>query len=123
MSVPPSFSASAGDHFGLLLHPLFPHAHGSAATPFVRDDGASLLGDATSLADDHGAATLDQVPGLRGQPADEGFRSAVGGIVLPAILAGLLLHLRQLRHAELRLAQQPWRGPPTPPPRLLPLAH
>ena len=122
MSVPPSFSASAGDHVGLLLHPLFPHAHGSAATPFVQD-GAPRLGDSTSPTSDHEVRAIDQVPGLRGQPADEGLRSAVGGIVLPAILAGLLLHLRQLRHAELRLAQQPWRGPPSPPPRRLPLAH
>lgn len=38
VSVPPSFGTVDGDHVGLLLHPLFPHAHGSAESLSSPDD-------------------------------------------------------------------------------------
>jgi hypothetical protein len=108
--VPPSFSKSASDHFGLLLHPLFPHVHGAG-----HEDAPAADAPAYGMTADH--LNLDQQPGLRGQPIDDGFRAGVGGILMPLLLAGLLLDSRRLRHTLLAVPHQHWRSPPAPPPR------
>lgn len=115
VSVPPSFSSSASDHFGLLLHPLLPHTHGDGhadASVTASPDGAAA-----------GQLDLDQQPGLRGQPVEDGFRSGVGGMLVPLLLAGLLLDARRLRHTLLAVPHQDRRAPLAPPPRLLPPLH
>lgn len=121
VSVPPSFGTVDGDHVGLLLHPLFPHAHGSAESLSSPDDRPAARDAAGSLTADADWRAADQVPGIRGPVADAGFRSALSGIVLPTLLAGVLFHFRQLQVADARRHQQHWRGPPAPPPRALPL--
>jgi hypothetical protein len=110
LSVPPSFSASASDHFGLLLHPLFPHTHagGHPDLPLVAMDGTT----AEQL-------NLDQQPTLRSQPLEDSFRAGAGGILLPLVLAGVLLDARRLRHTLLAVPHQHWHIPPAPPPRPL----
>jgi hypothetical protein len=119
VSVPPSFGAAEGDHFGLLLHPLLPHAHGSAMSAPTPGDRTSLRDNARALTAVSTSTAVTQAPVIRGQVADGGFRSALSGIVLPTFLAGVLLHLRQIKTAGVWLAHQDWRGPSVPPPRLL----
>jgi hypothetical protein len=121
VSVPPSFGTAGADHFGLLLHPLFPHVHGSGTSIFMPDDVLTVTNDRALPSDDVGWTAFDQAPGVRGQVADDGFRSVLSGIVLPTLLAGALLQLSQIRLAVARLAHQDWRGPPAPPPRATPV--
>lgn len=110
-SVPPAFSASPTDHVGALLHPVFPHVHGTG-----HDDAVTVHGLDDAAA---GQLHLDQQPALRGQPVEDGFRSGVGGMLLPLVLAGLLLDARRLRYTVLAVPHQDWRAPLAPPPRQL----
>ena len=102
------------DHFGLLLHPLLPHAHGyaHAAGPFadIMTGGVDLVG----------AASVDQAPGISAAASSNGAHDAIAGLLLPLLLAALLLDAaRRLALTDLRPEQRAL-APPLPPPRLLP---
>jgi hypothetical protein len=96
------------DHFGQLLHPLFPHAHGDSHRPIFQDD-ARLAG----------TAAFDQAPGISAPPVAGSFLDAISGLLLPTLLAAMLLAAsRRIVTAEARPEQRAL-APPIPPPRQL----
>jgi len=111
VSAPPSCWCAPDEHFGMLLHPLFPHVHGdihslSMARGEVQPD------DATTL------RTVEQAPGISAGASDAGPHDVLTGLLLPLFLAAALLELsRRLLLAELRPEQRALT-PPSPPPRL-----
>jgi hypothetical protein len=112
ITAPPSSVGLQGDHFGALLHPIFPHVH-DVAHSFEAD------GSPASLAS-HDPASRDVAPGLSVPLSEAGAREAAVGIVLPFVLADALVELSRRRQLfEPRLVGRPV-SPPTPPPRLIP---
>jgi hypothetical protein len=110
-SAPPSGRSASGDHFGLLLHPLFPHAHGlSRAMPPWSDEERSA-------ADPGGAKTVDQAPGISAGTSEAGARDALAGMLLPLLLAAAAIELTRRRPSTERAPAQRALAPPTPPPR------
>ncbi len=111
LSAPPGFSVAA-DHDGLLLHPIFPHGHGSDHR-YAADDP---LWDLAS----HEPASTDVAPGLTVPLATASARDATAGIVLPFVLAVVLLNLSRRRlPSDVRPTGE--SVPPlTPPPRYSP---
>ena len=102
------------DHFGLLLHPLFPHAHGDA-------HASGPLADAmTGIADLAGTAQVDQAPGISAAASSNAAHDAIAGLLLPLLLAALMLEAtRRIPLTELHPEQRAL-APPIPPPRLVP---
>jgi hypothetical protein len=111
LSAPPSAFAVSGDHFGALVHPIFPHVHGDGHALAPDDPLANLAS--------HEPASRDIAPGLSVPLGQTGAPDAAAGIVLPFALLALMISLtRALRIFEPALAGRPI-APPTPPPRLL----
>jgi hypothetical protein len=111
VSVPPSCVCAPDDHFGMLLHPLFPHVHGDAHEIELRED--IFHNDE----DDSSVRTVDQAPGISAGASDSGLHDVVTGLLLPLFLSAALLEFgRRLTHVDLSPAQQ-FVQPPSPPPR------
>ncbi len=114
MSAPPSCVCIPDDHFGLLLHPLLPHAHGDAHASGPISD---LM---TGSADPLGMASVDQAPGISAAASSNGAHDAIAGLLLPLVLAASLLEAaRRILLTDARPAQRAL-APPSPPPRLVP---
>ena len=104
------------DHFGLLLHPLFPHAHGDAHA------SGPLADTVTGIADLVVAAQVDQAPGISAAASNNAAHDAIAGLLLPLLLAALMLEAaRRIALTDLRPEQRAL-APPLPPPRLAPSA-
>ena len=114
LSVPPSYGSVQGEHFGMLLHPLFPHVHGDAERAFVPDFAHGAIADAAT--DD--AFAVERTTGIRSHTPEEGFRTTLSGLLLPILLAGIFLQGRQIRFTRTPLADLHWAAPPAPPPRV-----
>jgi hypothetical protein len=115
ISAPPSCWCMPGDHFGLLLHPLVPHAHGAAHGTDLASDEAAPAGSLTDV------MMADQAPGISAPTSVLGAHDAVAGLLLPLLLAAIMLEAsRRARIADPRPEQRAL-APPIPPPRLVPL--
>jgi hypothetical protein len=114
MSAPPSCVCASDEHFGLLLHPLFPHVHGAPHSPLATLD----FGESGT---DRSAPTVaDQAPGISAQATGTGAFDAYAGLLLPLVLAALLLEsFRRVKPAD-SIPEQRSLAPPIPPPPLLP---
>jgi len=110
MSAPPACWCAADEHFGLLLHPLFPHVHGDVHSILARED--------EQLRDDQAVArTVEQAPGISAGTSDSGALDLIPGLLLPVLsLTALLGFSIRLGQVELWPGQQFVR-PPSPPPR------
>jgi hypothetical protein len=114
MSAPPSCVCASDEHFGLLLHPLFPHVHGASHSPL------ESLGSAESGTDLSAPTSAEQAPGISAQATGSGAFDAYAGLLLPLVLAALLLESsRRVKPAD-SIPEQRSLAPPIPPPRLLP---
>jgi hypothetical protein len=114
ISAPPSGVHTPDDHFGLLLHPLFPHAHGDSHT-------SGPLADTTADgADLRGARAIDQAHGISAATASSGAHDAVAGLLLPLLLAAVLLKATRRPSLDDLSPEQRALAPPIPPPRLAP---
>jgi hypothetical protein len=112
MSAPPSCVCAPDEHFGLLLHPLFPHLHGDAHGAAAERTEPSDSGQ--------GALGVEQAPGISSGTADSTGHDVLSGIILPLVLAAVLLEAsRRLIVADARTEQRTL-APPSPPPRLSP---
>jgi hypothetical protein len=111
VSAPPACLCAPDDHFGLLLHPMFPHAHGAVHQGWEAE---------ASAPDSVAPGAVDQAPGISAQASDGGARDAIAGPLLPLLLAALFVEIGR----RIYLNQPPPHGrttsPPTPPPRLVP---
>jgi hypothetical protein len=113
ISAPPSCWCVPGDHFGLLLHPLVPHAHGAAHGPDLPGDEGASAGSPTDV------MTADQAPGISAPTSVLGAHDALAGLLLPVVLAASVLGVsRRARIADLQPEQRAL-APPIPPPRLV----
>lgn len=113
ISAPPSCWCAPDDHFGLLLHPLLPHAHGDAHAVGL------LVDDRHGSVDLIGTATVDQAPGISAAPSSTATHDAIAGLLLPLLLAAMLLEVaRRVALTDARPDQRAL-APPIPPPRLL----
>jgi hypothetical protein len=110
ISAPPSAVGAPGDHFGALVHPIFPHVHGDGHTFAAEDSRESLAS--------HEPASHDVAPGLSVPLASAGAREAAAGIVMPFVLAYLLVELTRRRYLFEPLLAGRAVSPPTPPPRM-----
>jgi hypothetical protein len=111
MTAPPTCVCSPDDHFGMLLHPLFPHVHGDSHAISSWSDDAQHDGSAD-------VRSAQQAPGISAGSTDVGARDAVTGLLLPFLLAAALVEIsRRLRLQELR-PEQRTLAPPLPPPRI-----
>ena len=110
MSAPPTCVCAPNEHFGLLLHPLFPHSHGAAHALGVWQEEPS---------DGQQTATIvEQVPGISAGTADTLGYDVLSGVILPLFLAAVLLGAsRRIVLADLR-PEQRTSAPPSPPPRI-----
>jgi hypothetical protein len=112
MSAPPSCVCAPNDHFGLLLHPLFPHVHGDVRTAILE------LEQDLSAADVR-PGSYEQAPGISASASETSAHDAIAGLLLPLLLAAMLLESsRRLWWAEPRPEQRAL-APPIPPPRLV----
>ena len=110
MSAPPSCVCAPSEHFGLLLHPLFPHVHGGvhsiAAERAEPSDGGQ------------GVVGVEQAPGISAGSTDSSAHDVLSGMALPLLLAAVLLAAApRLTMPEAR-PEQRTLAPPSPPPRL-----
>ena len=111
MSAPPSCVCATDDHFGVLLHPLFPHAHAAGPLAEAMAHGEEPLGLAA-----------DQAPGISAAASTSGAHDAIAGLLLPLVLAAILLEAaRRVALTDAR-PEQHALAPPLPPPRPVPLA-
>lgn len=111
MTVPPACVCSPDDHFGMLLHPLFPHVHGVPHSTFSLQDDPEADVPVDVRAD-------RRAPGISAGASDVGGRDAVTGLLLPLVLAATLLEVsRRLLLHEPR-PEQRMLAPPLPPPRI-----
>ena len=111
MTVPPACVCSPDDHFGMLLHPLFPHVHGDS-------HGISTQPDDALHRESRDLRSAQQAPGISAGSADVGGREALTGFLVPLLLAAALLERsRRLRLDALR-PEQRILAPPLPPPRI-----
>jgi hypothetical protein len=95
------------DHFGLVLHPLFPHAHGDAHATGPMTDDVDLR-------------SVNQAPGISAASSASGAHDAIAGLLLPLVLAAALLDAaRRIALTDARPEQRSL-APPSPPPRLVP---
>ena len=110
-SAPPTYGTTSGDHFGLLLHPIFLHSHG---------DGHTSSNHARELPPEAEAVTMldgEQSPSIQSQPVENGGRVMVGGMVPPLALRTPTLNVMWQHHELAWLLQQDGYAPLTPPPR------
>jgi hypothetical protein len=113
ISAPPSCWCVPGDHFGLLLHPLVPHAHGAAHGSDLRGDEGAPDGTSADV------MMADQAPGISAPTSVLVPHDALVGLLLPHFLAAILLGARRrARIADLQPEQRAL-APPIPPPRLV----
>jgi hypothetical protein len=111
MTAPPSCVCGPDDHFGMLLHPLFPHVHGEPHTILVRmDDPQADLSMELRVA--------QQAPGISAATSDVGGRDAVTGLLLPLLLSAALLALSRRLLLHEPEPEQRMLAPPFPPPRI-----
>jgi hypothetical protein len=115
VSVPAS-AGSAGDHAGMLIHPLFPHHHGDSHSPFVWDSYDESISSASS------ALEAPMVMIAAPQPDLSAPGLAGSEVVLPALLGLLIFEASRLRGAGPPLPARHLAGPAPPPPRLIPAA-
>jgi hypothetical protein len=116
MSVPPSCVCASDEHFGLLLHPLFPHVHGAPHSPLGSLDSVESGTDLSA------PTSTELAPGISAQTTGTGAFDAAAGLLLPLMLAALLLEsFRRVKPAD-SIPEQRSLAPPIPPPRLLPSA-
>jgi hypothetical protein len=111
MTAPPACVCAPDEHFGMLLHPLFPHVHGvpHAALAAWDEDEATGQND---------VRTVQQAPGISAGSADTSGHEVVTGLLLPLFLAAALLEAsRRLLLHEPRPKQR-MLTPPLPPPRI-----
>jgi hypothetical protein len=111
ISAPPSCVCASDEHFGLLLHPLFPHVHGAPHSPL---DAVESLTDASTT------TSVEQAPGISAQAAGPGTFDAYAGLLLPLVLAALVLEISQRVRSASSIPEQRSLAPPIPPPRLFP---
>jgi hypothetical protein len=112
ISAPPSCWCAPDEHFGLLLHPLLPHAHGDAHA------SGPLTERVTGGFELHGRLSVDPAPGISAAPSSSGAHDAIAGLLLPLLLAAMVLETtRRLALADARPEQRAL-APPYPPPRL-----
>lgn len=111
MTAPPTCVCSPDDHFGMLLHPLFPHVHG--------DDHQIMAGRDEPQSDRSvDIRSAQQVPGISAGSTDMGGREALTGLLVPFLLAAAIVEIsRRLRLVELQ-PEQRTLAPPLPPPRI-----
>jgi hypothetical protein len=111
ITAPPACVCAPDEHFGMLLHPLFPHVHGIAHTGLVERDEPQTP-------EQSDVRTAQQAPGLSAGTADTSGYEMVTGLLLPLSLAAALLEAsRRLVLHELR-PEQRTLAPPLPPPRI-----
>jgi hypothetical protein len=111
MTAPPACVCGPDEHFGMLLHPLFPHVHGVPHS-FLAER------DENQTADQTDAVSVQQAPGISAGTADTGVHDVVTGMLLPLFLAAALLEAsRRLLLHEPR-PEQRMVTPPLPPPRI-----
>jgi hypothetical protein len=111
ISAPPSCVCAPDEHFGLLLHPLFPHIHSDAHGGRIWQQKFEQDGDAS-------VRTVEQSPGISAGSSDAGAHDVLTGLLLPLFLAGALLEVsRRLLQSAVR-PEQRTLAPPSPPPRL-----
>jgi hypothetical protein len=111
MTAPPACVCAPDEHFGMLLHPLFPHVHGVPHT-FLADRDEVQTADRTDV------RSVQQAPGISAGTADTGVHDVVTGMLLPIFLAAALLEgSRRLLLHEPR-PEQRMVAPPLPPPRI-----
>jgi len=111
MTAPPSCVCNPDDHFGMLLHPLFPHVHGVPHGQITMHDEPQADGSAD-------VRSAEQAPGISAGTSDVGGRDVVTGLLLPLFLAAALLEVsRRLLLHEPR-PEQRMLAPPFPPPRI-----
>jgi hypothetical protein len=110
LSVPASCWCARGDHAGMLLHPIFPHHHGSAFQD--ADDDAPPVSAAER-------ASASIAPALAG-PVGDASAGGIGGaeMLLPMFLAATLLLGARWRPGEPVTLDQHVASPLTPPPRI-----
>jgi hypothetical protein len=109
MSAPPSCVCAPNEHFGLLLHPLFPHLHGAAHALGVWQEDATESQQATQA--------VEQAPGISAGTADTLAYDALSGVILPLFLAAALLEASRRIVLTERRPEQRASAPPSPPPR------
>jgi hypothetical protein len=114
ISAPPTCWCAPDEHFGVLLHPLFPHAHGPAHTT------ASQQEDVLSATEVSRAASAVEAPAMSALTSDTGARDAVAGLLLPLLLAAMLVEISRRQPRVEPRPDERAVAPPTPPPRLLP---
>ena len=102
------------EHFGLLLHPLFAHAHGDA------HPSTTVAVSATDEFEPLGMRSVDQAPGISASTSSSAAHDAIAGLLLPLALAGILAEAaRRIAMSDVRPEQRAL-APPNPPPRLVP---
>jgi hypothetical protein len=111
VSAPPSCLCASDEHFGLLLHPMVPHAHGAAHQAWQEEPAP---------ADDAASALFDQAPGISAQSSDSGARDVIAGMLLPLQVAAMLVEVGRRRFLLEPQPDDRATSPPTPPPRLVP---
>lgn len=110
ISAPPGLGM-AGNHDGLLVHPIFPHSHG-AGHIYAADDPSGSYAN-------HEPASADAAPGLSAPLTVSIAKDATAGVVVPFAFVSLALwQMRRIRQYELPLAGRVVT-PPTPPPRIV----
>lgn len=112
MSAPPTCVCAPDEHFGLLLHPLFPHMHGDVHSAAAERTEPSDRGPSSPAA--------EQTPGISAGTTDTVSNDLLSGVLLPLFLAAALLDVsRRLIPTDEQPAQRAL-APPSPPPRLSP---
>jgi hypothetical protein len=111
MTAPPACVCGPDEHFGMLLHPLFPHVHGVPHT-------ALAAWDDTQATDQTDVRSVQQAPGLSAGTADTSGHEVVTGLLLPLFLAAALLEASRRLLLHEPLPKQRTLAPPLPPPRI-----
>jgi hypothetical protein len=113
ISAPPSCVCSPDDHFGVLLHPLFPHAHGTShvAGWWGIDE---TTGDALVT-----GTSMSQAPAISASASTDVTHDSIAGLLLPLSLAAMLLGLSSRRALFEPRPEQRALAPPIPPPRVI----
>jgi hypothetical protein len=103
MSAPPSCWCTPDDHVGLLLHPLFPHAHGDARAEDGKIDGA---------------IAVDHAPGISAAGVGVSSYDAAAGLLVPLLPSAMTPAGSRYVSAPEARPDQRALAPPIPPPRL-----
>lgn len=110
LTAPPGAAVQAGDHFGALIHPIFPHVH--------TDETGGTFDDAWAQDATHLPLSQEAAPGLAVPQLGSGVHEGIGGIGLPFALAVILVAVKApVAFGAFRLIGRAV-SPPTPPPRV-----